>query len=257
MKGNKGRIKLKINLGNENSNTESSLVKNKSSVYSDSNQSKENFKGDDNNSNASDKKLKDKNLEKKIVSIISKLTKIACICENKKNTNLNNIENNNEQIKVCKKLIKQMYKYEKCLININNYINDKNNNLDEVTFPSGLIKAVDNYMSPDVWIYKYLLVECKKYNDKYRNIIQNISTFNATLKHKILNEDSNQIVMPIYSPVSEDKLSFLDDSHKNYYKNVHIPKELAQNYIESMTKEKDPHEGEISNEQEEYRVTNE
>ncbi|CRG98042.1 conserved Plasmodium protein, unknown function [Plasmodium gallinaceum] len=230
MEESKGRIKLKINIGNDEDNNVK-ITEQKSSIVSDDNHSKENIKDD--NSYISDKKLKEKNLEKKIISIISKLTKISCICENKRN-NLNNDDN----AKMCKKLVKQMYKYEKCLINLNSYINDKNHNLDDITFPSGLIKAIDNYISGDTWIYKYLLLECKKHNDKYRNLIQNISAFNSTLKSKIVNNNINDITMPIYAGVSEKKLSFLKNDEKNYYKNVHIPKELAEHYLKNFKKRK-------------------
>ncbi|KAI4841214.1 mediator of RNA polymerase II transcription subunit 10 [Plasmodium brasilianum] len=297
MSESKGRIKLKINLGNDedsiNNYTSSDPIlkkkKKSSTLLSDSDKSKENLKDEDNNSCGSDKRLKDNNLEKKIISIISKLTKIACICENKKNNlNSNNINNSNnnsinnsntnsnnnsnnysnnysnnnnnnnnnsnsnsnknnnsnsntnsESGKICKKLIKQMYKYEKCLNNLNNFINDNNNCLDDITFPNGLIKAVDNYMSADAWAYEYLLVECKKQNDKYRNIIQNISTFDSTLRYKIINEGvGNKLTMPIYAPVAGDKLNFLSEGYKNYYKNVHIPKELAEPFFEDVKRRK-------------------
>ncbi|CRG98406.1 conserved Plasmodium protein, unknown function [Plasmodium relictum] len=229
MEDNKGGIKLKISIGNDEENDD--ITEQKSSIVSDDNQSKENIKDD--NSYISDKKLKEKNLEKKIISIISKLTKISCICENKRN-NFNNDDNS----KMCKKLVKQMYKYEKCLINLNSYINDKNHNLDDITFPSGLIKAIDNYISADSWIYKYLLLECKKHNDRYRNLIQNISTFDSTLKNKIVNNNINDVTMPIYAGVSEEKINFLKRNDKNYYKHVHIPKELAEYYLKNIKKRK-------------------
>ncbi|VWU50105.1 conserved protein, unknown function [Hepatocystis sp. ex Piliocolobus tephrosceles] len=266
MSDSKGRIKLKINLSNtetednvSNFNFDHILnkrSKTKSSIYSDSNQSRDEFKDDDTLSYTSSKKSKENNLQKKIISIISKLTKIACICEDKNNnlndnmsasmsTSLN--DTNSDNVKTYKKLIKQMHKYEKCLLNINYFLNDKNNNnnLDEVTFPNGLIKAVDDYISADYWIYKYLLIECKKYNDKYRNLVQNIATFDSTLKNKIINNDTNEIVMPVYAAISKEDLNSVDDSTKNYYKHVHIPEQLADHYFKAIKKRNTNKEQEV------------
>ncbi|KOB63036.1 hypothetical protein PFHG_04825 [Plasmodium falciparum HB3] len=227
-KSGKGRIKLKIQINTEEEENKENII------YENKNKKR---KGSDiNNSYASDRKQKEDNdLEKKIISIISQLTKITCICEDKKN-NINNLENE----KICKKLIKQMYKYEKYLLQFSNYINENNNhNLDDITFPNGLIKAVDNYINPNVWIYQYLLLETKKQNDSYRNLIQNISTFDSTLKHKILNNDSNHLVNPVYPPLDENLLNSLNNTQQNYYKNVHIPKELSHYYLKSRNKTKE------------------
>ncbi|CAD50828.1 hypothetical protein PFAG_01607 [Plasmodium falciparum Santa Lucia] len=241
-KSGKGRIKLKIQINTEEEENKENIIyenKNKkrkgSDISDDNDESIEKFKDLD-NSYASDRKQKEDNdLEKKIISIISQLTKITCICEDKKN-NINNLENE----KICKKLIKQMYKYEKYLLQFSNYINENNNhNLDDITFPNGLIKAVDNYINPNVWIYQYLLLETKKQNDSYRNLIQNISTFDSTLKHKILNNDSNHLVNPVYPPLDENLLNSLNNTQQNYYKNVHIPKELSHYYLKSRNKTKE------------------
>ncbi|SPJ09568.1 conserved Plasmodium protein, unknown function [Plasmodium sp. DRC-Itaito] len=240
-KSAKGRIKLKIQINTEEEeNDENTIYKNKnkkrkgSDISDDNDESIEKLKDLDNSYGSDRKQKEDNDLEKKIISIIAQLTKITCICEDKKN-NINNLENE----KICKKLIKQMYKYEKYLLQFSNYINEnKYHNLDDITFPNGLIKAVDNYINPNVWIYKYLLLESKNINDSYRNLIQNISTFDSTLKHRILNHDSNDLVNPVYPPLNENILNSLNNTQQNYYKNVHIPKELSHYYLESRNKTK-------------------
>lgn len=215
-----------------------SLLERRDSFTSEKNEGKDPC-GDD-FSNASDKKIKEKSFEKVVESLISKLTKMTCICENQ-NNNFNNSENNNNDIgKTCKKLVKQMYKYEKYLLNLNSYINDKNknNNIDDITFPLGMIKFIDDYKSAEVWIYKYLLLEYKKYNDKYRNLIQNIGAFDATLKSKIVNEQIHDISLPIYAKVADEKLQLISENETNYYKNVHIPKDLAPFYLNEVKRRK-------------------
>ncbi|KYO01238.1 hypothetical protein PGSY75_0707600 [Plasmodium gaboni] len=244
-KSSKGRIKLKIHINaedEEEEKNESIIHENKnkkkkgSDISDDNDESIEKLKDIDNSYTSDRKQKEDNDLEKKIISIISQLTKITCICEDKKN-NMNNLENE----KICKKLIKQMYKYEKYLLQFSNYINDnKNHHLDDITFPNGLIKAVDNYINPNVWIYKYLLLETKKQNDSYRNFIQNISTFDSTLKHKILNDHATHLVNPVYPPIDQNILNTLNNNEqKNYYKNVHIPKELSHYYLHSRNKTKE------------------
>ncbi|GAW78911.1 hypothetical protein, conserved [Plasmodium gonderi] len=305
MSENKGRIMLKIHLGNDDENKKQLAQNEKNKVINlkDSKRWKEYSKNNTDGREEHDefcnngrekrdvenykihkKRIREDRLEEKITSIISKLTKIACICEDQNNyisDNNNSITNSKENSKgdshthsrthsrtrsndnsleysqgcsaeqsgennrekknsrICRKLTKEMYKYEKCLISLNNFINDKNNKLDEITFPNGLVKAVDNYISPDVWIYKYLLLECKKQSDKYRNLIQNIATFDSTLRSKIINEHVDKITMPIYPPLAHTKLDGLPSpGEKNYYKNVHIPKELADAYFENLKRRK-------------------
>ncbi|ANQ05809.1 Reticulocyte binding protein [Plasmodium coatneyi] len=312
MSESKGRIKLKIHFGNEVENNDQAVVSEKgkpikstdlkrrsghaedeSDGKEDEGESSESLDGRDEDSCKGRKRHKRDRLEERITSIISKLTRIACICEDKNNyvTDNNSVthsgENSNEDShtqsndksgeylrkynraysgdnsgkysldyshdgsrdegkesrnsKICKKLTKEMYKYEKSLMSLNNFINNRKNRLDEVTFPNGLIKAVDNYQSPDVWIYNYLLLECKKQSDKYRNLIQNIAAFDSTLKNKIMNEGADGITMPVYASVAKSKIGGLPKEGKNYYENVHVPKELAGAYFEELKRRKMRH----------------
>lgn len=236
----KGRIKLKINIPSDGIKTEKSDSLISACDNEENNESKEKHQNKEDNADdsaiGSSKKAKEKSLEKQIISIISKLTKIVCICENKNN----NLDSDNSG-KIHKKLVTQMYKYEKSLNHLNSFINDTdNNNLYDITFPLGLIKVIDNYNAGDSWIYKYLLLEQKKYNDMHRNLIQNISAFDATLRTKIVNKEIEDITMPIYASVEKEKRrNFLNNElEPNYYKNIHIPKELANHYINDIKKRK-------------------
>lgn len=260
MEPNKGKIKLKINLSKEDSkfdkNEKIEKLEDIESLdeidkirkserlrkhddmsnfgYSDEgNQSKDDYVDD--STILSDQKVKEKSLEKQIISVISKLTKIVCICENK-----NNSMNSDDNKKIHKKLVTQMYKYEKALNHLNSFINDTtNNNLYNITFPLGLIKMIDSYNSGDSWIYKYLLLEQKKYNDMHRKLIQNISAFDATLRTKIVKKEVTDVTMPIYASVKKEKQKLLNKkAEENYYKNIHIPKELVDHYIKNIKKRK-------------------
>ncbi|EUD66666.1 hypothetical protein C922_02987 [Plasmodium inui San Antonio 1] len=305
MSESKGRIKLKIHLGNEAENKDRAVASEKgkpvksidlkrrsgheedaSDGRRDEGESSETLNERYGGSCKGRKKHRRDNLEERITTIISKLTRIACICEDKNNhvTDNNSVthsrENSNEgsrdhsredsrthsndnsreysrgysggcsvensredrkenkNSRICRKLTKEMYKYEKSLMSLNSFINDRKNTLDEITFPNGLIRAVDNYQSADVWIYNYLLVECKKQSDKYRNLIQNIAAFDSTLRNKIMNEEAHGITMPVYAPVAPSKLGGLPKGGKNYYENVHVPKELAGAYFEELKRRK-------------------
>ncbi|KJP89331.1 hypothetical protein AK88_00997 [Plasmodium fragile] len=307
MSERKGRIKLKIHFENDAENNDGAVASEKGKPVKSSDLKRRRRSGDvedesdgrgdegegsetmqerDGNSCRGRKKHRRDRLEERITSIISHLTRIACICEDKNNhvTDNNSVthsrENSNEgsrensredsrthsndysrgysadnsgkfsldfsrensrddtkenkNSRISKKLTKEMYKYEKSLMSLNHFINNRKNKLDEITFPNGLIKAVDNYQSPDVWIYNYLLLECKKQSDKYRNLIQNIGAFDSTLKNKIMNEQVDGITMPVYASVHPSKLEGLPKGGKNYYANVHVPKELAGAYFEEL-----------------------
>ncbi|GAB64413.1 reticulocyte-binding protein [Plasmodium cynomolgi strain B] len=329
MSESKGRIKLKIHLGNEVENKDQAVAGEKGKSVKSTDLKRRSGHAEDGSDGRGDegedseplherdgdsckgrKKHRRDRLEERITSIISKLTRIACICEDKNNhvTDSNSAthsrENSNEgsrdhsredsrthsndnsldysreysreysrgysgdnsgkysldysredsredsheysrdhskenkNARICRKLTKEMYKYEKSLMSLNNFINNRKNRLDEIIFPNGLIKAVDNYQNPDVWIYNYLLVECKKQSDKYRNLIQNIAAFDSTLKNKIMNEGADGITMPVYASVAASKLGGLPKGGKNYYENVHVPKELAGAYFEELKRRK-------------------
>lgn len=317
MSEGKGRIKLKIHFGNETENNDQAVASENGNAVESTDLKRRSGHGEDGSDGREDegegneslhegegdsckgrKRHKRDRLEERITSIISKLTRIACICEDKNNHvtdnssvthsgensdegsreqsrenshthsndnrreylrkynrgysgdnsgkyNMDNShedsreENNeNKNSQIYKKLTKEMYKYEKSLMSLNNFINNRKNRLDEVTFPNGLIKAVDNYQSPEVWIYNYLLVECKKQSDKYRNLIQNIAAFDSTLKNKIMNEEADGITMPVYASLAPSKMGGLPKGGKNYYENVHVPKELAEAYFEELKRRK-------------------
>ncbi|EDL43715.1 hypothetical protein, conserved [Plasmodium vivax] len=317
MSESKGRIKLRIHLGNEAENKDQAVESEKgkpakssdmkrrsghakdgsdesdgsggsagSAGRGDEGEASEPMHERDGDSCKGRKKHRRDRLEERITSIISKLTRIACICEDKNNhvSDSNSVthsrENSNEgsrdhsredsrthsndnsreysrersgeysrehsrepskeskNSRICRKLTKEMYKYEKSLMSLNSFINDRKNGLDEVTFPNGLIKAVDNYQSPDVWIYNYLLVECKKQSDRYRNLVQNIAAFDATLRNKIMNEGAHGTTMPVFAAVAANKLGGLPRGGKNYHENVHVPKELAEAYFEELKRRK-------------------
>eukprot|EP00922_Rhytidocystis_sp_ex-Travisia-forbesii_P007081 GHVS01010343.1.p1 GENE.GHVS01010343.1~~GHVS01010343.1.p1 ORF type:complete len:219 (-),score=39.75 GHVS01010343.1:20-676(-) len=161
-----------------------------------------------------DKKKLVKKLEKKssktqklYKKIIHRLTQVAFMLEHRDNKSAeDDLTGGGAASKMQRKTAKDIYrlmaKYEKDLSKLSKHVNDVSiEKFSKGCLPAGLIRHVDKYGDPLVWIQRKVLQCLQKANDDLRGTLTAMGSFGSTLCYFLLHGEEDNSTVKLVPPI--------------------------------------------------------